>query len=194
MVTLQSMTLSLEPLKYYVSLRLKRPNQELRQYLQPQQQLPKDRLLHHQQPLLVQLLFHQQQQLNLQIVSIKTNVLRIFSKCLISIWHKLKLMLAFSNITGTIKCDFDENQCGFTTKSEGNDASKKGFNWIRHSASWVTSNEELEGPSTGMIILKNLTSIDGDTIILYLIAKKLIQKIYILSDFQTIMTETIKCL
>ena len=83
-----------------------------------------------------------------------------------NIWHKLKLMLAFSNITGTIKCDFDEDQCGFTTKSEGNDASKKGFNWIRHSASWVTSNEELEGPSTGMIILKNLTSIDGDTIIL----------------------------
>ena len=51
-------------------------------------------------------------------------------------------------ILGTIHCDFDKDKCGFTTHSDGDDASKQGFNWIQHSASWVTANN-LEGPSKG---------------------------------------------
>ena len=58
----------------------------------------------------------------------------------------------------TIKCDFNEGSikdCGFSTKSEGNDASKKGFNWVQHSGSWVSA-EGLEGPTKGKSILWKL--------------------------------------
>ena len=71
----------------------------------------------------------------------------------------------------TIRCDFDEDQCGFTTKSEGNDASKKGFNWVRHSASWVTSNEELEGPGKGINVTKPIVLLIEYFIIYYLQSK-----------------------
>ena len=60
----------------------------------------------------------------------------------------------FNCIIVTIKCDFNEGNikdCGFSTKSEGNDASKKGFNWVQHSGSWVSA-EGLEGPTQGKFI------------------------------------------
>ena len=39
--------------------------------------------------------------------------------------------------------------CNFATHSDGDDESKQGFKWSRHSSSWVTNNH-LDGPSKGI--------------------------------------------
>ena len=50
----------------------------------------------------------------------------------------------------TIECNFDNDMCGFTIHSNGDDASKNGFIWKKGTANWINNNE-LEGPDQGML-------------------------------------------
>ena len=50
----------------------------------------------------------------------------------------------------TIECNFDNDMCGFTIHSNGDDPSKNGFIWKKGTANWIMNNE-LEGPDIGKL-------------------------------------------
>ena len=51
----------------------------------------------------------------------------------------------------TIHCDFEaEDVCDWTITTNGDDASQKGFEWIRHSGKWI-QDHSMEGPYKGTI-------------------------------------------
>ena len=50
---------------------------------------------------------------------------------------------------GTIRCDFDQDWCNFQQRSDGDDASKKGFEWMRHNGKWLQE-QNADGPYQGM--------------------------------------------
>ena len=49
---------------------------------------------------------------------------------------------------GTIKCDFEADWCQFAPKTEGDDASKNGFEWMRHNGKWIQE-QSADGPIQG---------------------------------------------
>ena len=51
--------------------------------------------------------------------------------------------------TGTIKCNFDADWCGFGTSANGEDPAKAGFKWQRKTAQQIKENS-MEGPGQGL--------------------------------------------
>ena len=51
-------------------------------------------------------------------------------------------------MSGTIRCDFDKDWCDWKAKNEGDDAAKKGFNWMRKNSNQVEQ-QGLDGPDHG---------------------------------------------
>ena len=67
-------------------------------------------------------------------------------------WLVINIQMNYDDLssTGTIKCDFEKDWCDFTTKNVGDDAAKKGFNWMRKNSNQV-ENQGLDGPDKGNI-------------------------------------------
>ena len=51
-------------------------------------------------------------------------------------------------IVGTIKCDFQQDWCGFSTSHTGDGPSAQGLDWKRQTGDTI-KNKNLEGPDRG---------------------------------------------